>query len=461
MPDAGPAPPDLVLLVLCSARYDHLGFSGYARDTTPFLDSLAAQGAVFRNAMSASTWTKPSTASLLTGLTPNVHGLTEFYEAGAIQAHGFEPRRTLSEEVVTLAEALSSAGYATFARSNNVHAGPSFNLMQGFDDAGPPVTDEETPQLLTEFERWLEGIPPRQPFFFFLLTRDAHITYRPDYEIYRRFAASPSPRSEYDRLPFRLKELLDRARSTGAEVSPEQRQQWIDLYDAELAQLDSALSRLPEILERAGRQERTMVVVTADHGEFFFDPGGLFSHGGPIFDEPLVHVPLVFHGPGVPAGRSVEDVVRSIDVYPTLTELAGAETPDVVQGRSLLPLVRGEPLPPVSAFASFEPRREGAGVEAEPLAKAHAVRLGRHKLQQRPDGALVLYDLERDPQEREDRLADEAKTVQTLRGELESWLAEESALAALVARGEARELPPEVLEQLRELGYVEALEEEK
>jgi arylsulfatase A-like enzyme len=457
-PQAGPQRPSFVLVVICSLRYDHLGFAGYPRGTTPFLDSLARGGVRFAHAMSASTWTKPATASLLTGLTPNVHGLTDYYAVGSIQSRGFAPRRTLADSVVTLAELLSGAGYATFARNNNVHAGVFFNLMQGFDDAGPAVTEEETPALLEDFERWLDRRDPARPFFFFLLTRDAHVTYQPAYESYRRFAAAPVPEDAYADFPFELMKALKRARSDGAEVPEAQQRQWIDLYDGELAQLDAALAELPGILERAGRSRETVVVVSADHGEHFFDPHGSISHGGPILDEPLVHVPLVFQGPGIPAGRVVEDVVRSIDVYPTLAQLAGVEPPPVVQGRSLVPFWTDAPAPPpASAFASFEEPVEEAG--SGPPRRSYAVRLGRHKLEQRPDGSVVLYDLERDPLELEDRVGSDPETVLNLKAELDRWLAEETALGALVARGETRELSPEVLEQLRELGYVK--EEER
>ena len=269
----------------------------------------------------------------------------------------------------------------------------------------------------------------------------------------RRFARSPVSEGKYDDFPFELMEVLKRARRSGASVPEAQQRQWIDLYDAELAQLDAALAELPGILERAGRSDETILVVTADHGERFFDPHGLISHGGPVFDEPLVHVPLIFQGPLIPAGRVVEDVVRSIDVYPSVAQLAGVEPPELVQGRSLVPFWTGPPPPPASAFASFE--EPGA----DSSRRAHAVRLGPHKLQQRFDGSLALYDLERDPRELEDRLAAEPESVLNLRAELERWLAEERALGALVARGEIRELTPDVLEQLRELGYVEDGEE--
>ena len=185
-----------------------------------------------------------------------------------------------------------------------------------------------------------------------------------------------------------------------------------------------------------------LIAVTADHGERFFDHHGATGHGGPVFDEPLVRIPLLLRGPGIEAGRVVEDVVRSIDVYPTLADLAGLEPPEVVQGRSLLPLLRGDVLPPVSAFASFEER-------------AHAVRVGHRKLQRSEGGELVLYDLAIDPRETANHLAETPEAAGLLVDELERWLAAEEMLRDSVARGDSRELPPDMTEQLRQLGYVD------
>jgi arylsulfatase A-like enzyme len=149
-------------------------------------------------------------------------------------------------------------------------------------------------------------------------------------------------------------------------------------------------------------------------------------------------------------------VVRSIDVYPTLLELAGVPSPDLLQGRSLVPLLAGGgggAAP--SAFASFEEPGD------EPPRRSYALRKGPHKLQRRPDGSFVLHDLERDPRELEDRFGAEPETVVNLGAELDRWLDDERTLQALVARGESRDLTPEVVDQLRELGYVEDLEDEQ
>jgi arylsulfatase A-like enzyme len=381
-------------------------------------------------------------ASLLTGLTPNVHGLTDMSGDRDIIAGEFTPQRVLADEVVTLAECLKAAGYATACRVNNVQAGEFYNMTQGFDDA---VTSHEmdAPAMLRDLERWLAGRPADQPIFFFLLSRDAHMPYDPTYEHFVKFDRSERavPRERYPGyrqwLHSRVKRRLDDRRR----VAPQTRQRFVDLYDAELAQLDGALRALPDILERAGRRKRTLIVVTADHGERFFEHGRV-GHAG-IPDEAVVKVPLLFAGLDVPAGKRVHPVVRSIDIYPTLAAWVGADAPTVLQGTVLLPMIYGPPdaAEPLTAFASF-------------MRFHHAVREGKYKLHLWKGGRRTLYDLNADPGERDDVFTEYPDVAQRLDEELMRWLDAEEALRGIVAQGETRALTPEVIEQLRSLGYI-------
>jgi arylsulfatase A-like enzyme len=138
----------------------------------------------------------------------------------------------------------------------------------------------------------------------------------------------------------------------------------------------------------------------------------------------------------------IDDVVRSIDVYPTLAALAGARPPGVVQGRSLLPRIRGEPMPPVSAFASYD----GA---------FHVVRMGDDKLHLAEPAEFSLYDVASDPEETSPRVDVAPEKVARLRRELQRWLDDEAALRRRVAQGDTKALSPDAIEQLRELGYIE------
>lgn len=442
-----PERPNLVLVVLCSFRLDHSTLGGYERPTTPFLAEFAASGLAFENAVSASSWTKPATASLLSGLTPNVHNLWDEYSISDILKEGATPNRVLSDGVVTLPEALREAGYATVGWINNVNAGEFFNLTQGFDEV---VTRHRlrAPEMLDELAAWLGRRDAGRPFFCLLFLRDAHTPYTPDYATYLRFNRSGNtvPEEEFAAHLAHVNQEASRLAWSGEEIPPQLRRSWIDLYDAALVRLDRDLARLPVVLDRAGVAAETLMVVTADHGEHFFDPGlrgeRPIGHGQSL-GEPLLHIPLVFRGSGIPAGRRLPQVVRSIDLYPTLTELAGATPPAWLQGRSLLPLIVGGGEEEFSRLEAFASR---AGVH-------HVLRQGRYKIEREPERRM-LYDVIVDPHATRDLWHEQGEVARRLDRALDRWLAQEQKLRPIFGPRKNRKLNRKTIEQLRSLGYL-------
>lgn len=444
--DALEGGPNVVLVVLCSLSFDRLGAAGYPRDLTPYLDDLAARGVFFENAVSSSSWTKPSAASLLTGLTADVHGMLDYYPLSAIERGEVTHRRVLSEELVTLPEALGSAGYDTFCRVNNAHAGKFFNLTQGCRDSLTRETVDSR-KMLGELEGWIGARDGDGPFFAYLFDRDAHSPYDPPYEVYRDFHREEElpTAEEYPEYRSTVNQRVWDLFNADESVPQGLQRQWIDLYDAQLAALDRSLAGLDGVLERSGVAGETLIVVTADHGERFFEHGGI-DHGRAL-DEPVVKIPLIFAGPGIAGGQRRSGVVRSIDLFPTLAALAGAETPPILQGRSLVPLLTDPEarLPEVSALSSFDLHN----------GRIHTLRRGRYKLLVGPGGRPAgLYDLQEDPLEHRDLLESEAETVRRLRAELRRWLEGNERLSRWTAQPESRELPPEVVDELRALGYL-------
>lgn len=433
--------PNVVLVTLCSFRFDRLGAAGYWRPLTPYLDSLAAEGVFFENAVSTSSWTKPAAASLITGLTAGAHQLTDYYKVQDIVADRVGAKRTLPAGSVTLAELLRADGYRTMSRVNNVHAGEFFGVTRGFEDARTDNT-VKTEELLGDFERSLDAGDGR-PFFFWLFTLDAHSPYAPGLEYYRRTARGEVPATEweYEKRRVRLfKDVMERM--YGAKDWPEEmRRDWIDLYDAEVLRLDEQLSRIREILERRGLASSTVIVVTADHGERFFEHGRV-DHGL-LLDQPTTKIPLIVTGPGIPRGVRVPEVVRSIDVYPTIAELAAVEVPPIVQGVSLAPLLRGE---------RSRWRKLPAVAYAE---KEYSLRLGRFNLRvSERTGPLGLFDVESDFLEEHDLSAERSRLVRQMVLLLRQQMAEDAARRRSVGSASERELSPEVRKQLKALGYL-------
>jgi arylsulfatase A-like enzyme len=485
--DAAGRPLNLVIVVLDTLRADHLGLYGYPRDTSPHLDAFARESFVFERAESAAPWTTPSLLSLVTSLYPEAHG-----------ARGFpNPRRT-SEEVVTLAEVLKRHGYATAAFTEGGYAKGDFGLDQGFDTFPPNPGDDESHDSHLLFPSRLEGNLARtlrwlrereeEPFFLFFQTYEPHGPYRAPEEYIRRYRPHYDERKEHERVrraverwnrerrvdpadsllvsrhtvhcrlvgmaPLLDKKGFMRANlALGLDLPKAYRSgpflQWLrDIYDAEIAYTDEQMSRLWRFLDEEGLGDRTLVVVASDHGEGLGDHGEL-QHGRVLFDE-ILRIALILRAPRrVGEPRRVPELVRSVDVMPTLLELLGipaAELP--MQGRSLLPLLAGERLD----LLSFSHAR----AVSEEEDSVHSVRDERWRLVvDRASGAARLYDLREDPGETRDAAAANPDVVARLRSALEEQGERDRAVAAEIRPAEQpAELDPELQRDLRALGYL-------
>lgn len=377
----GPAPHVLVYVVDC-LRADHVGAYGYARPTTPHFDALARHAVVFEQAWSCASWTKPSVACLLTGLPGVRHGARTLDDA-------------LDPGVTTLAEVFGRAGYASAAFVDNPFvSAASFGLTRGFDSvrqapAAPGrrnvnSLEGDAFKLQRALAPWLLAHADRR-FLLYAHSIDLHAEYRP-------------------RPPFTR--LFTRPGAAPRDV---------DLYDAELRANDEAFGRLVALLRRVGLYERTLIVLTADHGEEFGEHGA-WRHGHTL-NQGLLQVPLIVKLPGpTRAGRRVADPVSNVDVLPTLLDLAGLPRPAGVEGRSLRPLVEGR------ARAA---RRTIFAEQLSPHEALYAARDARYKAVQQllPRPARRLFDLSRDPHERHDLSAAPPAAAGALLRELDGWVA--------------------------------------
>jgi len=438
-----PRQPNIVLVVLCSFRFNRLGVAGYPRSLTPFVDSLARRGAFFENAVGAGAWTKPAAASIVTGTRPGVHQLNDYYDARDVIAGKILRKKVLAAKSATLAELLREAGYSTIARVNNVHAGSFFGLTRGFADER---TDPQgsTATFIGELEQTLasrHAEAKRSPFFFYLFTFEVHAPYVPRYESFRKIAARAISEEEYRDFPGRVfGEVMAKLEAQG-DWSAEQRRDWIDLYDAKVLELDQALSALPGVLERAGELDNTVLIVTADHGERFFEHGRV-DHGW-FPDEPVVKIPLIVVDFRKPEPRRVKEVVRSIDLLPTIAELTGARVPAQAQGRSLLGALRG-------------------GVEDEPRVAwsvgpgyFYGLRRGRFKFRFFPnDQRWGLFDVEKDFLEERDLAAELPDLANEFKRIYQEGLSADRQIREALGEPEEAEMPIRLRDSLRALGYL-------
>jgi len=332
---ASPSPtarrPNIVLITLDTARADHLSAYGYHRLTTPNLDRLASQGVLFENAISPSSWTLPSHASILTGLLPHQHGANSGVPLGM--------------GLWTLAEVLKSHGYETVGFNANIFYGlTGWGMGQGFaayeDDSSSlqhnlaatlvgRVFIQTAYQYLCRYDfferrdarnvnrdvlRWFRRRPSR-PFFLFINYFDVHNPY-----------LAPAP---YDRRFGQISEPLARQVNSmiGVNVpkplSEEEQRSLIAGYDNCLAFLDDQVGRLVQSVDASPEGSDTIFIVTSDHGEAFGEHG-LYDHGLNLYREAL-HVPLIIFGPGIPRGLRIAHIARIREIFPTVLDLVVGE----------------------------------------------------------------------------------------------------------------------------------------
>ena len=426
-----PRPRNLLLISLDTLRADHLGCYGYPRPTSPFLDRLASQGVLFEQAWATSPWTLPSHASLFTGLYPSQHGvMTE--------------ERALPADLPTLAESLRDRGFATAGFVSGIFLGARFGLGRGFDryvaiptrpaSGGTGTSLSATARVSAGGLEWLASQSGR-PFFLFLHYFDIHSDYLPE----PRFAA-------LFEKPYRgvvdgsTRQLMAFLRGQIA-FDAEDRERLVDLYDAEIRQLDQGLEELFARLAERGALADTVVVVTADHGEELFDHGGVF-HGRTQYQE-MLRVPLILLGPGIPRGLRSQQPVSLVDLAPTLLTLFGLGVPPGVPGRDLAPLWK-------QGDAGWSERdlfaeANDTNGRRSPL---RAVLQGRWKLVQHASGERELFELGEDPLEHANRAAAEPARAAKLASRLTTELGSVREAPALP------KLTPDTRKQLEALGYV-------
>jgi arylsulfatase A-like enzyme/tetratricopeptide (TPR) repeat protein len=408
-PAPGPAPvarehPNVLLVTIDTLRADHLGSYGAANALTPNLDALAKRGVQFSTALSHVPLTGPSHTSILTGHTPPGHG---FRNNGGY---------VLAPTLRTAAEDFKQAGYRTAAFVSAFPLDRRFGFNRGFDvyeDHLPRGNDRRRTPYVERHAgatsdaalRWLAAPSSdgkRGPWFMWVHYYDPHAPYEPPADLAERFRGAP--------------------------------------YDGEIASVDRELARVLKAVEQSGDLGRTVVLVTADHGESLGEHGE-GAHGLFVYDA-TIRVPWIMAGPGIGQGRVSPTVAQMIDVLPTLHDYAGLPPRTGMEGRSLRPAADGRPMDDQPSYA------ESLYSELElGWAPLYSWRAGGFKLIEAP--RPELYDLRNDPKELTNLAEADAPRVAQLRRGLEAGLRKLTA-----PEGAAASSDPEALQRLRSLGYL-------
>ncbi len=432
----GPVEADRLLFIsLDTVRRDHLPTYGYPRSTAPAIDALAQGGIVFENAFSQQTNTNPSHASMFTGLYPHTHGC---------QFNG----QVLASDRVTLAQILAGSGFrrAAFVSGVTMRAAAS-GLERGFElyDDAFDGKRRDGQVAASRAVSWIRARGSEESYFVFVHFYDAHGPYLPRGR-YRRLFHSDDPGPVLPRIP-RYQRVPTAEGKSASRLHP-----YVDRYDALIRYQDDLVDSLLREIDL----DRTIVVILSDHGETLGERYQALDHGGQVFDE-QIRIPLIVHAPGVPPGR-IPDFVETVDLLPTLLELLKVELPNGIelQGRSVVPTMRREEADArtvvFSSARAVSARHADRGYQLRPRGQIHSVRGARWKLirysgQERD--YVELYDLIEDPAELRDRANLEPAIRDAHLRILAGWLA-----AGVEGSGDWH-VDPELLEQLRALGYAD------
>ena len=399
---AQPPPPSVVFITIDTVRADHLGAYGYTHGATPALDRLAREGVRFADATSQAPLTGPAHAALLTGTYPARFGLRD------------NATTPLPASATTMAEVFKARGYRTGAFIGAFIVDAQYGFAQGFDefdarfprfDNGDKINARRSGgEVADAAVQWLGAAARGGPFFAWVHLYDAHGPYEAPAPYRTRFAAAP--------------------------------------YDAAIAYVDACVGRIVSALEQSGRLDSTIVAVIADHGE------GLGEHGekehGLFLYDAVLHVPWLLRLPARQhAGRVVAAQVRSIDVLPTLAELAGAPLAARVDGESVVPLIEGRSMlePPPSYAETYYPKLHFG------LSELASVRVGDWKYIDAP--RPELYQVSRDRAERTNVIGARATLAAGLSGEAQKIAASFGA----PARIQPPQPDADTLARLQSLGY--------
>ncbi len=431
----------ILLITIDTLRADHLGAYGYRRPTSKHLDALAARGAVFEQAYTYWPKTRGSFAMLMTGRRPSQNGYGKSHP-GVV---AFNP---------TFASVLEKAGYRTAASVDNPNVAKAHGFAKGFLSYRE-TWEEKT--LATEWDRtraitqdgvnFLASAQGDAPFLLWLHYVNPHAPYAPPAPWDTLFAAEGAG----PRLPL-VESFHGGLPKQWALAGKQRLADYVALYDGEIAAVDSEVGRVLDALDGSAVADRTVVVVTSDHGESLGEHDYFFDHGENLFD-PGLRIPLIVAMPGAPKGIRSAALASTLDLLPTILDAAQVSYPPDLAGTSLLPAARGRPGPERGRLFAQNERHHSAAFGS------------RFKIVASPDGEATrfeLYDRSSDPGETREASKGAPDALRTERRELElfferterEWNWTRPLLGSAPAA--VSRMSPEACEKLRALGYVVA-----
>ncbi|MBI3448836.1 MAG: sulfatase [Acidobacteria bacterium] len=454
------AKPNFVFIVIDALRADHLGLYGYSRPTSPMIDRLAKDGIVFENAVAPSAWTLPSMSSILTSTFPGQHGTVERGD-------------TLPHDLPKISTTLKTAGYETAAFTANAWLKRTFAFDDGFDAYEDldrlslarrllgvelknlvlrrldkirldpelvPVAED----LTSRAEGWLAE-KGAKPFFLYLHYMDVHAPYNAIPKYHGKFCSG-------HRFDVKDHWLESRFRAGRYRNDEAVRAHVIELYDEDIAATDESVGRLIEAVRASPLAASTTIVLVADHGEEFYEHG-FTTHGNNLHRE-VLHVPLIMWPAGGGAkGERIPSRVSTLDLFPTLIEMAGLPAQARVEGISLAGIFRSGGAPAAARPIGSQLFEGGRAWSALYAGDDKLIRIRPPASDPTARTRVKLFHLRADPGEADDAAAREPQLAATLGSALDAF-EKVWGIAGSGGRRPGEKVDPETLKQLKALGYI-------
>ncbi len=407
--------PDLnvILISLDALRFDRTGPGPDGRSNTPNLDAFAQEAISFTNVTSAASWTLPSHMSVWTARWPSVHGVTNKFK---LLGNDQMAETQLSPGIETYPALLARRGWTAAAFTGGAGMSGRYGFDRGFD---PYVDDRPFAGLdysAPQAARWLREHRDGKVLLY-VHGYDSHGMYPVSEAAIDALDYAGSLDGSVDENA-RLREqglaAIDApgeaADLTGV-LGEDDARFLSDLYDKRVRAADERLGTFLSEVRAMGLMDKSIIVVMSDHGDEYMDRGAI-DHGHTLYQE-QVHTVLMMRLPGYTKHRDIDAVVRSVDLFPTVFDLLGQPGPEGVDGTSLVPLLRGEPLE-LTAFSETDYRL---------FVHHRVIRKGSYKLiLDLMDGGRELYDLAQDPGETRDISGSEPRRTYELEQELRGWM---------------------------------------
>lgn len=373
---------NVLLITVDALRPDHLGCYGYKRNTSPNIDKLTKEGILFTQAISQASWTHPSIYSLITSTYPSTYGIY-FWD------------QDLPDSVPTLTRVLKEEGYGTAFISGHGGISGVGKFAQGFDTF-KDIYGAEANRITREALSWIKNYQNRH-FFLWIHYMDTH-----------------------DRslgLPEKKHHIKN--------ITPEEIKLYTLKYDEAIRYVDTQIASLLLKLKETGSYKDTIIFISSDHGQDMCEHNLCFSHGGFVWDSGI-KVPLIIISPKLlPRNKIVTQQVQHIDIAPTICDILEIKKPNIFEGRSLLPLIKGRNINPGFALSEHREFIDGLNIDTALYTKVSIRSPGGWKMintYSAEDNKYELYNLKIDPNEQNNLAEIEKEELELLKNRLEQWM---------------------------------------